>query len=388
MKILYVGHTYTVSANHAKIRALAAEPNVEIMLVTPQGWRGPLYDNQTDRLTGIPNVRHEIVRGFGLGREGIYVYRPGALGKLLAAFQPDVLHVEQGAYALSYLQILRAAKRFSSKTRASFFTWWNLPYRPRGIKGFAERYNLSHSAGSVAGNQDAANILRDHGFGGEITVLPQLGVELSSSVTPTKREAGEPLRIGYIGRVEPEKGVLDLANAFLTMQQRAELTVLGVGRALAEMQRITNHSSNAHYLPAVRNEDVPLHLERLHVLVLPSRSTPEWVEQFGHILIEAMALGVAVVGSDSGEIPNVIVDAGRIFQEGDVKALASALDELAANEPERVLLAAAAIERVRRYFTNAAIAKRQMSFFESLLTSPITVASRRTATILKELSAV
>ena len=52
MKILYVGHTYTVRANQAKIAALAQCPNVEITLVTPHAWRGPLYANRADAFDG------------------------------------------------------------------------------------------------------------------------------------------------------------------------------------------------------------------------------------------------------------------------------------------------------------------------------------------------
>ena len=43
---------------------------------------------------------------------------------------------------------------------------------------------------------------------------------------------------------------------------------------------------------------------------MPSRTLPNWKEQFGRVIIEAMACGVPVVGSDSGAIPDVIGDAG------------------------------------------------------------------------------
>jgi glycosyltransferase involved in cell wall biosynthesis len=172
------------------------------------------------------------------------------------------------------------------------------------------------------------------------------------------------------------------------MEQDAELTVIGGGSALEEMKRRSANATNVRYLPAVRNEEVPRYLQDLHVLVLPSRSTTQWVEQFGHILLEAMACGVTVVGSSSGEIPNVIGDAGRVFTEGDVAALKTVLNELATNEAERVMLAAMAIERVRRYFTNDAIAEKQMSFFERLLASRATVTARQTTAVTKELTAV
>ena len=66
---------------------------------------------------------------------------------------------------------------------------------------------------------------------------------------------------------------------------------------------------------------MPAYLGQLDVLAVPSRTLPNWKEQFGRVLIEAMACEVAVVGSDSGEIPNVIGSAGLVFPEDDEAAL-------------------------------------------------------------------
>jgi glycosyltransferase involved in cell wall biosynthesis len=73
----------------------------------------------------------------------------------------------------------------------------------------------------------------------------------------------------------------------------------------------------------------------MDVLVLPSRTTPTWAEQFGRVLVEALWCGVPVVGSDSGEIPWVIetTGGGLVFPEGDVATLAETLAQLR-REPE------------------------------------------------------
>ncbi len=78
MKILYVGHTYTVRANQAKILALAHLPGVEITLVTPHAWRGPLYSNRADLFDSsqAPNVRHHILHSAFIGKESAYLYSP------------------------------------------------------------------------------------------------------------------------------------------------------------------------------------------------------------------------------------------------------------------------------------------------------------------------
>jgi len=63
----------------------------------------------------------------------------------------------------------------------------------------------------------------------------------------------------------------------------------------------------------------------MDALALPSLTTPEWKEQYGRVIPEAMACGVPVVGSDSGAIPEVIGSAGLVAPEGDPVKLAEAL---------------------------------------------------------------
>ena len=69
---------------------------------------------------------------------------------------------------------------------------------------------------------------------------------------------------------------------------------------------------------------------QLDVLVLPSRTTPTWKEQFGRVIVEALWCGVPVVGSDSGEIPWLIelTGGGLVFPEGDRDRLAEQLEKL------------------------------------------------------------
>jgi len=390
MKILYVGHTYTVRANQAKIAALASTPwpqsgeTVTITLVTPHGWRGPLYSNRADRFDRsiAPNVDHRILRAFFVGKEGAYFFAP-SIFLLIARLKPDIVHVEQGAYALSYLQIILALKLFAPRSRAVFFTWWNLPYTPLGIKRIAERFNLSHSACAIAGNEAARIILGEHGFERPIHVLPQLGVDVSSlknrSSSAERRE--KPFIVGYAGRITEEKGVLDLVRAVGQMQPLDNVTLymIGSGTALNEVRRTAAvDGTHFFYHESVRNEDLPEHLAKMDVLVLPSKTTPSWVEQFGHILLEAMALGVPVIGSSSGEIPHVISNAGLLFQEGNIAELSGQLELLRSNIAERDRLAASGRARVNEHFTHRTIAAAQMRIYEWMIRCGMPVGSRRT----------
>jgi glycosyltransferase involved in cell wall biosynthesis len=105
----------------------------------------------------------------------------------------------------------------------------------------------------------------------------------------------------------------------------------------------------------------------LDVLVLPSRSRSNWVEQFGRVLIEAMACGVSVVGSDCGEIPNVVDDAGLIFSEGDVGALRQCLVRLMSSPELRADLALRGRRRVLAHFTQAQVATQTVAVYRELV---------------------
>jgi glycosyltransferase involved in cell wall biosynthesis len=91
----------------------------------------------------------------------------------------------------------------------------------------------------------------------------------------------------------------------------------------------------------------------MDVLVLPSRTTRTWAEQFGRVLVEALWCGVPVVGSESGEIPWVVTatGGGRLFPEGDVRQLANVLGELRGDPVQRRALAERGRARVREMFS-------------------------------------
>ncbi len=123
------------------------------------------------------------------------------------------------------------------------------------------------------------------------------------------------------------------------------------------------------------HEEVPQYINLMNVLVLPSETTYKfktltavgWKEQFGHVLIEAMACKVPVIGSNSGEIPNVIGDAGLIFPEGEHLALQKCLIQLILNPQLKNELAEKGYKRLLNNYTNKALAEKLLSFYKILL---------------------
>jgi glycosyltransferase involved in cell wall biosynthesis len=118
--------------------------------------------------------------------------------------------------------------------------------------------------------------------------------------------------------------------------------------------------------PTIPSAGMPQYYRELDCLALPSRTTTNWKEQFGRVLIEAMATGVPVVGAQSGEIPSVIGDAGLTFREDDVDELRARLRELQQSREWRELFGGMGRARVLAHFTMQQVANRTLDVYRSL----------------------
>jgi glycosyltransferase involved in cell wall biosynthesis len=117
----------------------------------------------------------------------------------------------------------------------------------------------------------------------------------------------------------------------------------------------------------VAHDAVPRYLNAMDILCAPSQTTPAWREQFGRMLVEGFACGLAVVGSDSGEIPYVIGDAGLVVGEKDAAGWSKALAGLLESPRERQRLADLGRERALSKFAWPVIAAQHLEFFEQIL---------------------
>jgi glycosyltransferase involved in cell wall biosynthesis len=135
-----------------------------------------------------------------------------------------------------------------------------------------------------------------------------------------------------------EKGVDTFIDA-LALRPEIHGVIVGAGPERENLEaRVREHgiADRVTFTGVLPAEDALRAVGMLDVLVLPSRTRPNWAEQFGRVLIEAMASNVVVVASDSGAIAEVLGDAGIVVPEDDVPAFASALGD--AFEPAHAAL--------------------------------------------------
>jgi glycosyltransferase involved in cell wall biosynthesis len=165
----------------------------------------------------------------------------------------------------------------------------------------------------------------------------------------------------------PEKG--------LDLMQRALDRVAGPWRALfvgagpeeGELRAwAARHGDRVRICNSVVHDQVPAYLNAMDLMCAPSQTTPSWKEQFGRMLVEAFASGVAVVGSDSGEIPHVIRDSGVVVGERDEAGWTAAIEGLIGDGARRRDLVERGLARANSEFAWPVVAKAYLDFFETV----------------------
>jgi glycosyltransferase involved in cell wall biosynthesis len=151
----------------------------------------------------------------------------------------------------------------------------------------------------------------------------------------------------------PGKGLNVLADALSQLKSMPwKLLVVGDGSAREEFEQKLRDSGlvdRTEFTGAISFDEVPPLFHKMDLMVLPTETTKRIREQFGRVLVEAMASGVPVIGSTCGAIPEVIGDAGLVFREGDSSALTTALKQMLSDESLRARLVAAGLSRVEEY---------------------------------------
>jgi glycosyltransferase involved in cell wall biosynthesis len=185
--------------------------------------------------------------------------------------------------------------------------------------------------------------------------------------------------VGFVGRFVEEKGLLTLAESLAGLKERSwKWLLVGQGKLqvqLAEKCREWGISDRIIWVESVSHEEIPPYINLMNCLVLPSQTSYKfktltavgWKEQFGHVLIEAMACKIPVIGSDCGEIPHVIGDAGLIFPEGNAGVLRDCLRELMERRDLAADLGDRGYHRAIGNYTNQALAEQLLDFYKELL---------------------
>jgi glycosyltransferase involved in cell wall biosynthesis len=364
-----ISKTFVASTSQRKLEELAKFNDIELTLMTPAYWQSddgskqvlePLYTNGY-RMIVTPMIFN--------GHFHIYYYPQ--LKKIVREVQPEILHIDEEPYNFATFQAMRLAQQ--KRIPALFVAWQNI-YRnyPPPFRQI-EQYNYRHAKLALAGNFDVVDVLKRKGFNGPIHILPL-------SVDPTiyqriearrLRVSDTPFTIGYVGRFVEAKGLTLLVEALSDLPDFCRVVFIGHGPMKGELEELAtrlNVGNRVIFKEGIPPQDVPLEMQKMDVFVLPSLTRPNWMEQFGRVLIEAMACETPVIGSSSGEIPRVIDNAGLIFPEGNVRELSRSIQKLLDDPELYAQLATRGRQRVLEHYTQERIAKQIYEAYQEMMT--------------------
>lgn len=369
MRVLMLSKACIVGTYQRKLEEIARFPDIALRVVVPPYWKDE---------RGKTKLERAYVQGYELcvtpmrfnGNFHLHYYP--SFRQHVLDFRPDVLHIDEEPYNLATWLALRAARNSGAKTL--FFSWQNILRHYPPPFSWIERATFTKVDYAIMGTASAAEVWQQKGYIGKIALIPQFGVDPDIFYPPPHRSDDSSVNIGYAGRLVPEKGVDLLIEALSRIKKEMawRLEIIGSGPEKATLMtqvKSLGLEERVHWREWVPSVEMPEVYRTLDILAMPSRTRPNWKEQFGRVLIEAMASEVAVIGSNSGAIPDVIGTSGLIFPEDDVQALADGLKDLVENKNKRQAFAQQGRRRVLELFTQQQVAAQTVDVYRSLLQS-------------------
>jgi glycosyltransferase involved in cell wall biosynthesis len=237
-----------------------------------------------------------------------------------------------------------------------------------------EQRALRRVAAAYVCSETVTEVLRAKRFDKVVELIP-FGVN-TTVFRPGRAHrfsATTPLTIGFVGRMLPGKGLEVLAEALrIVASQDWRLLVVGDGPERKTFQQTLAQYELLHratFTGAISYDRVSEFYQKMDMLVMPTHTTKRIREQFGRVLVEAMASGVPVIGSTSGAIPEVLSDFGLVVPEGDAEALATALVRMLKDKSLRGRFSAAGRDYVEEHYSWECVADKTYELYRQVLSN-------------------
>jgi glycosyltransferase involved in cell wall biosynthesis len=304
--------------------------------------------------------------------------------------KPDIIHVIGEAGYIITFQAIRYRKKYCPDAKITIRAAQNVYHNYIFPFSLIEKISYKNVDHICPVSSQAIDVLRKKGYKGETTIIPN-----GFNKEVFKRQFDEDLKkklglskfvIGYVGNFTIQKGIYDLVEAFSKITS-PDVSLLMIGRGeekegIIKRIRELNLENKVVIINHVEQVQLPKYMSCMDILVLPSIQRKyagsklakifpflqiPWAEQFGRVLVEAMACKVAVIGSDSGSIPDVVGNAGLIFKENDSEDLAEKLNYMINNGKFREKCIELGYERAYERYTWDKVALNYKKVWEKLL---------------------
>jgi glycosyltransferase involved in cell wall biosynthesis len=250
------------------------------------------------------------------------------------------------------------------------------PFHDRAVELIRE--NLEYVDGFIAVSDYYAEYMSSllHIPREKIYVVP-LGIHTKQfQSAPNSSSDQEPVTVGYLARIAPEKGLHNLAEAYRLLRQMEDLPPLRLEAAgymgaehrnyLADIEKKFkkwNLDGEFHYRGSLDLEEKIEFLQKLDVLSVPS----DYIEPKGLYLLEAMACGIPVVQPRHGAFPEIIQKTGGgLVVDFNLESVAEGIAKLVKDPSLRRELGRKGADGVRAHYDARRMAHRTLEVYESI----------------------
>lgn len=371
MKVLVYWHDIFLPYSDYLIRAFAADSRIsELCIVGPKEYEAEaIYAGSENAQSFTSHVTFKKIETYSFRKKWGPI---SEFKKCIHTFLPDCIIVLDEAFSINTLNIGIANMLTGNRAKVLFYGFENIYQTPpfqflfqnpsfqnlfiflrKSARYFFIDFLLQPIRaqvvhGGLACYWESLQVV--HQFGWRPKLKPQWwGLDLApfQKAAQAPRDlasAGlEPLDpeariIGYVGRLIQEKGVFDLLEMMRRLDHHYHLVLVGSGpeeSALKQEAGEPDLINKVTFLPPQSRDELAKLYRLFDVLVLPSKTDYFWKEQYGRVLVEAMACGTPVMGSRSGAIPAVIDRAECCFPEGDIGQMVQIVQSLTSLEEEK-----------------------------------------------------
>ena len=335
----------------------------DVHLLVPSSWNQCLPRKTSfspDSAEPIHIYRHHPILNF----HGALHFHP-FFPHLFSQIKPDLVFVVEEPFSVMGWLATFWCRRSFPNVPVILYTYQNIYKKYPPPFCFMENYVLREVDRILTSDSQSGQVITRKGYDKQWDTMP-LGVDLDHFNYRTPHSGSALFTVGYVGRLADEKGIDTLLWALEGLEDTIRLRIVGDGPAryrLELMARELGVHNRVAFLGPVANEELPAIYHEFDALVLPSKTTKWWKEQFGRVLAEAMACGLPVIGSDSGAIPEVIGDAGLIFPEDKPFQLANRISLLYHDSQLRNSLSLKGRVRAEQHFSAERVAKKLNEHF-------------------------
>lgn len=295
---------------------------------------------------------------------------PFSLAALLLKLrgEVDLIHVHNLSWFGAFVTLFAKTMGLPVMTKLPNFGDFGIARMKRGVFGFLRVFFLKRSDAVVAMTAESLAELAGIGYPQGQILKAVNGIEPLPAAAPLAKPSALVTAI-FVGRLAPEKGLLDLLHAWAVVRGRARrparLRIVGAGpqrNALQELAATLGLGESVQFTGFC--QDVPSELARADLFVLPS-----YAEGNSNAILEAMRAGLPIVSTNVGGAAIQVGSAGARFlvAPGARAALADRLLELIDDETLRLRLGAAMRGRVAESFTMERVATTYEQAFDLIL---------------------